>query len=321
MTDGLIHALLITESGKPQALDWNTVRTWKPEHGLLWLHLDANADEVRRWMDHDGRLPSVVPDAILAPDSRPRTTPVDGGVLLVLRGVNLNPGADPEDMVSVRLWVEPRRVVSTQIRRALSVEDVAESTKLQPLAGVGDLVVRLADRLVQRLTDVLDTVEERADAVERTVTRTPDQALRTGLADLRRETIALRRYLAPQRDALARLAGEPFPWLLDLDRQRLREINDRLTRHVEDLDAVRERMTVAQEELLSHLSDQLNRRMYVLSVIAAMFLPLGFLTGLLGINLGGIPGAESPVGFTAFSALLGVLMVFQLWFFRSRGWF
>jgi hypothetical protein len=64
---------------------------------------------------------------------------------------------------------------------------------------------------------------------------------------------------------------------------RIREVSDRLIRNIEDLDAVRGRAAVTQEELLSRLSEQMNSRMYVLSVVAAIFLPLGFLTGLLGI--------------------------------------
>ena len=78
---------------------------------------------------------------------------------------------------------------------------------------------------------------------------------------------------------------------------------------------------VIQEELLSQLSEQLNQRTYVLSVVAAIFLPLGFLTGLLGINVGGIPGAESPYGFVVFTLLLLVIVGIQLWYFIRKRWF
>ena len=71
----------------------------------------------------------------------------------------------------------------------------------------------------------------------------------------------------------------------------------------------------------SSQAEQLNRRMYVLSIVAAVFLPLGFLTGLLGINVAGIPGSESPWGFLIFVALLCALVGGQLWYFRKKGWF
>ena len=98
-------------------------------------------------------------------------------------------------------------------------------------------------------------------------------------------------------------------------------MSDRLIRHIEDLDAVRERAAVTQEELLSRLSDQMNTRMYVLSVVAAIFLPLGFLTGLLGINVGGIPGAENPWAFLLFLLFLVGIVVAQMLWFRRKKWF
>ena len=69
------------------------------------------------------------------------------------------------------------------------------------------------------------------------------------------------------------------------------------------------------------MSEQLNQRTYVLSVVAAIFLPLGFLTGLLGINVGGIPGADSPLGFVVFSGILILIVGVQLWYFIRKGWF
>lgn len=84
---------------------------------------------------------------------------------------------------------------------------------------------------------------------------------------------------------------------------------------------IRERAAVTQEELQSRLAEQQNIRMYVLSIVAAVFLPLGFLTGLLGINFGGIPGADNPAAFGIFAGLLLVIVVVEISFFRSRKWF
>jgi zinc transporter len=145
-------------------------------------------------------------------------------------------------------------------------------------------------------------------------------SLRFELASLRRQAITLRRYLSPQREALGRLVSEKVEWIDDAHRMRIREITDRLIRDMEDLDAVRERAAVSQEELLSRLSEQLNQRMYVLSIVAAIFLPLGFLTGLLGINVGGMPGSDNPQAFWIFSALLLIAVVMQLLVFRWKKW-
>jgi zinc transporter len=120
---------------------------------------------------------------------------------------------------------------------------------------------------------------------------------------------------------MARLQIERVDWLTDLDKIQLREITDKVTRYVEDLDSIKDRASVAHEELASRLSEILNNRMYILSVVGGLFLPLGFLTGLLGINVGGIPWADNPLGFSI--VLLGVFIIIlgQFLFFKMKNWF
>lgn len=101
----------------------------------------------------------------------------------------------------------------------------------------------------------------------------------------------------------------------------IRESTDRLARYIEDLDSCRDRAAVVSEELSSRLSEQLNSRMYVLSIVAALFLPLGFLTGLFGINVGGIPLADNPYGFIGISLIMLTIIVLQIIIFRIKKWF
>lgn len=114
---------------------------------------------------------------------------------------------------------------------------------------------------------------------------------------------------------MARLFGERVSWLTDLARARLREAADRITRYIEALDSARERVAVTSEELSNRLAEQMNANMYLLSVVAAIFLPLGLLTGLLGINVGGIPGVDSPWAFTGVTISLFVIGGLQ-WLYR-----
>ena len=60
--------------------------------------------------------------------------------------------------------------------------------------------------------------------------------------------------------------------------------------------------------------------MYILSVVAAIFLPLSFVTGLWGMNIGGLPGADNPLGFIEFLALMLVLVTVLIWFFKRKKW-
>ncbi|MFH1738479.1 MAG: CorA family divalent cation transporter, partial [bacterium] len=156
------------------------------------------------------------------------------------------------------------------------------------------------------------------DGLEEEILENQDHHLRVKLGDVRRQAIILRRYIAPQRDVLSHLQAERFSWLSDPHRAQLREITDRITRYVEDLDAARERAAVTQDELTNRLSEQMNKTMYVLSLVAAVFLPLGLLTGLLGINVGGIPGTENHWAFAIVCVVLGVVAWFQIWLYRRK---
>ncbi len=320
--DGLVFSYLIDGDGKGSRFDWAEVATWNPGDGLLWVHLNRDSEDSRHWLREQSGLDPLVVDALLAEDTRPRCAQMGGGVMLFLRGVNLNPGANPEDMVSIRVWLEESRIITVRIRRLLSVDDLRTAIEQgHGPTSTGDFVVQLAQRLVSRMAGVIGDIDDEVDALQDRVLVEESRQLRAQLNDLRREIIALRRYVAPQRDALAQLTVMRTSWFDDRDLLRLREEADRVTRYVEDLDAARERAAVTQEELGNKLSEQLNSRMYVLSVVAAVFLPLGFLTGLFGINVGGIPLADNPRGFVDILIVLLLITGLQVLLFRWRRWF
>lgn len=318
----LIYGYLLNGNGGGKAIGIDNVSSWVPENGVLWLHFDYTAIETKEWIENEAQLPDLVVEALLQEENRPRTTLIDDGLLIALRGVNLNPGADPEDMIGIRIWTDGARIISTRKRHLLSAKDVVNLIeKGQGPKTVGDFLAVLSDHLITRMHETIENTEDQVAAIEEQILLSEGYALRGQIASLRREVIALRRYLAPQREAMAQMQTVKVSWLDSDDRQRIREVTDDLIRHVEDLDSVRDRAALAQEELSNRLAEQMNNRMYILSIIAAIFLPLGFLTGLLGINVGGIPGAENSLSFWIFSAFLILVVALQTYIFKRNKWF
>lgn len=319
--DGLVYAYLFDGSGGGKKLNAKEVERWKPEDGLTWLHFQYTDEAAKQWILESSGLSEVCAEALVTEETRPRCTVIGGGVLLALRGVNLNPGSDPEDMVSIRLYVDETRIISTRKRQLLSVTNLVKSIEENNgPCNSGEFITLLAAGLTEVMQGTIDDLEERAGLFEEEAIASSNYRLRNELLAIRRETIILRRYLSPQREALSRLYTEKISWLSDNDRITLREVTDKLIRHIEDLDAVRDRAAVAHEELANQLSEQMNKRMYVLSLVAAIFLPLGFLTGLLGINVAGIPGAENGSAFFIFSFTLIAIVVVQIIIFRWKRW-
>ncbi len=323
MTDenGLVYAYLLDAAGGGRVLDWEGVRAWRPGDGVLWVHLDRTGGETETWLRDEAGIDRVVAETLLAEETRPRALRVGDALLISLRGVNLNAGADPDDMVAIRMWIEGERIITLRRRRLMAVSDiVADVDAGRGPKRPGEFLVAVTDRLIERMGPVIEALDNELDNLENEIAEAGTGELRSRLSTGRQKAIALRRYLSPQRDAVSRLHAETVSWLHDVDRAYLREIADRTTRYVEDLESARERAAVSQDELSSRMAEQMNRTMYVLTLVAAVLLPPSLLTGLLGINVGGMPGVDSPVAFTVVVIAIVALAVFEVWLLKRLRW-
>jgi zinc transporter len=317
-TDPPVTAILLDGEGGSRPL--TAAEAAVPQTGIRWMRLDYTTEEGRDWLRRRSNLPPATISALLAEDPRPRSLVEGDGMLLVLRGVNTTSPDEPEDMVAVRLWIEPGLIVTVRRRALASTREIRNALEAgRGPRTEGEFLVDLMQRLLDKLGLVVTDLDAAGYELEEKVITAESRELRSQLGALRRQAIALRRYVAPQRDTVVRLHTERVPWLSDIDRGHLRESADRIQRYIEDLDSARDRAAVTQEELSNRLAESTNRTMYTLSVVAAIFLPLGLLTGLLGINVGGMPGVESPYAFWVVSGILVALaIVLGVWFRRQK---
>ena len=318
--NAIVYAYLLDGKGGGEAVDWKAIDNWNPSQGLLWIHLDLKMDDTRVWLENESGLHQITRESLLDQDTRPRNIVSDEGLLLILRGVNCNPGEDPEDMVAIRMLFSEHRIITTRYRRVMAVQDINNAINANKgPCSAGDFLVMVAERIADRMGEIVADIDDSVDELEDTVLTAEIHELRSILADLRRKAISLRRYIAPQRDVLFRLIQERISFLNDIDRAHLREVAERTARFVEDVDSARDRASITQEELNNKLSEQMNKAIYTLSIVAAIFLPLGLLTGLLGINVGGIPGAENRWAFAlVVLILIGIATGLLVWFKKIK---
>jgi len=119
--DGLIAAYMLDGKGGARELTWTEVCAWTPDQGVLWVHLDRGGTETGRRLSEDIGFGPIRVEALMAEETRPRSVAHKDGLLVILRGVNLNPGADPEDMVGIRVWVDANRIVSVRKRKLMAI--------------------------------------------------------------------------------------------------------------------------------------------------------------------------------------------------------
>ncbi|MFW2569099.1 zinc transporter ZntB [Aliarcobacter butzleri] len=311
---------LLDKKGSATELKYEELNSVDTTDKILWVHFDYSTQEAKDWIRNQCNN-SIVADALLADETRPRTTLLGDSLLLALRGVNLDPHSRPENMISIRLFISSNMIISTSRRTLLSVTEIIEELrKGTGVKSTSEFLVELTYRMIDRMDDVIDQLQDRTDYLEENIIDMKNQEFRTEILNVRRETIILKRYLAPQKEALIKLSNEKISWIDEYKKVEIRETNDQLIRHIEELDTIRDKVILIQEELANSLSEEMNKKMYMLSIISAIFLPLTFLTGLLGINVGGIPGASNDKAFYIFTIILLLVIFSQYIIFKKKKW-
>ena len=314
-----ICAFLISSDGTPVSIPLpKKLDDFVVSDGYIWLHFNVTELGFETWLERF--FSHTVASAMIEPETRPRCDQLENGLILNLRGVNLNPGADPDDMVSLRLWVTEKLILSARVRKLISVDAIKQKIEsgIAPISVVSFLN-ELAFELTKRIEKVSLTLVERADTIEEDAF-SPKKMFTGELATLRQSVIKLRRFIRPQSIALAELAEGKVLALDPQSASMLRETTNRSIRTVEELDTTSDRLQALQDHLDMLSTSALGRNSYVLSVVAAIFLPLGFLTGLFGVNVGGMPLVDSHYGFmgvTVGSALIGIVLFLV---FRQLKW-
>jgi zinc transporter len=321
MSEAVLFSFDIHESAPATRLVPEQALEHLKSGGLTWMHMNADHADAVNWLERIDFPDHLIIDALTAENTRPRLEIFEGGALVILRGVNLNPDADPEDMVSLRLWIEDKRVISVQRRSLKAVRDLAAKCEQTPfIKNSGDILVQLITRLFIHMEPFVTELSTRVDNIEEELSDHPENAQRATVIDLRKKAILFRRYFAPQRDVMLALKALDVPWLNSKNVRQIQENQDRITRYVEDLDAIRERSQIIKDELANALSEKLNRNLYILSIVTAVFLPISFLTGLLGINVGGLPGVENEHAFYIVCGVCFILSILQLLALRLFRW-
>lgn len=321
--DPLIIGFSVAADGTTRELNWADVlqSAAVTARERRWLHLNRLQSAAKDWLEGVGGLDPLIVGILFQEDTRPRAARYEQGILLNLRGANLNPGAEPTDMISIRICATDDLVITTRAHPIRAIDDLADLYRAnKPPETHGDLVTFIADRLTFRLEPIVAKLEEEADELEEDWLDQNTPAPKQKLAQFRRSALSLRRYIAPQKEALSSLVREGGGFLSDEAKLRLREIQDVTTRLAEDLDLARERAVVIQEQIVEQRAEAMNQRLFVLAIISAVFLPLGFFTGLFGVNIGGMPGVESPHAFALFCVALVALTGGLLYLFRKADW-
>lgn len=294
------------------------------DHGVghfCWIHLDGHDEDAMRWLDTPGHgLPETARINLTAAETRPRCQSLGDGVIINLRGPRQAVEEEGDELVSIRIWAERGRIVSVSFRRMAGIGELRARMEHGDFLDPGDLIAALSVQIAQHLDPVVADLGDKVDECELALS-SEGFSLRREIARARSTAITYRRFVVPQRQALEAMAVLPQRWIEDEDRVHLREAADRFARMAEELEAVRERSALLHEQITDLRSEKIDARSLMIAIVALIFLPLTFVTGLFGMNVDGIPYQHHSDSFWIVTGFCLFVALAVAAFFAVARWF
>ncbi len=317
-------AWLLDGRGGGHALDRDALAGPRGREGPVWIDLDEGDQAARAWLLGEAGLGREDGERFLRQSAWPRVVEPHPERLLVYMRV-----PDPERSVAsgvfvlLRLWFEPGRAISMCLRE---IPEFAElKRRLAQGRGprtIGEILLAQVELTALRMSEAVVPL--------RVALGDLDAALEEGaefpmerFARLRRHALGYERYVDPHGDLLLRLRGLELPWLEAPDgERRWHTAVDFFGTMMKEVDAIVDHARALQDSLAHRTSEQINRRILVLTVVSTILLPLSLITGLFGSNIGtrggNVAGAASPLWFVALVVFLGLVGLAVFLFLRYR---
>jgi magnesium transporter len=305
-------------------LERDRVRELLDTGTFFWLDVhDPQKDDLEILSDEFGFHPLSLEDSWRF-GQRPKLDDYDGYVFLVVYGASDE--GDDDGLVEVHCFYSDRYLVTLRKDAAPTIDELRERyvKRDAPVDDPARLLHAVVDGLVDGFFPRLGAIDDRIDDLEEGIFRAAGEEELQAIFSMKRELVAMRKVIAPERDLFASIAAGvvDFPGMTDDDQRYFRDVYDHLIRIGDLVDTYRDLLTGSMDVYLSTVSNRLNSVMKQLAIIATVFMPLTFLTGFFGQNFGWMVTHVTGVsrflvlGLGLELATLGVV----LWYFWRRGW-
>jgi zinc transporter len=319
--DGLICGYRFDEAGTPTAVARAAdVLDDAPERpGFAWLHFNLANNGAKPWLRRSG-LVGVDDLSAQVEGSRSSRIEQDRATLCaVLNDITFDFDFDASNMATLWVFASQRLVISARLHPLRSVDRLRHAIKSGECI---ESTVALLDHLVRDQADELQrmvrTVTQRIDDLEDGLLAGVGPDDPGDLSRLRRLLVRLHRLLTPEPTALARLLSSPLSWMRADDVARLNRSSEEFALVMRDIASLQERARFVQDELDALAARDNARVLFVLTALTALALPVNMVAGLFGMNVGGVPLAQHPLGFWLVAVSLVVTTALLSWIAYRR---
>jgi magnesium transporter len=307
------------------AINEAAIRDHLERDHFFWLDLAApGRDEIAKLGELFGFHPLALEDTEHF-NQRPKLDNYGDYVFLVFYGAWRHNESDMEPLREVHLFVSGHYVVTVHRDPLPALDDQLAQLDGRVLHSEQFLLYRVLDALTDSFFPILDGIDDEIDELEAAVIANPTDQVLQRLFALKRQLVAMRKVVSPQRDLFARSVDQiaELPGLELDERDYFRDVYDHLIRISDLIDSYRDLLSGATDLYLSTVSNRQNEVMNQLTIIATIFLPLAFITGFFGQNFGYMVNHLIASEWTFWVIGLGSMAatVFGLViFFRRKGW-
>jgi magnesium transporter len=291
---------------------------------VTWINVDGLGDvSVPEGFGRIFGLHPLALEDVLNLRHRPKTEDFDDHIFMVLRMARMGEGGKPQTE-QVSLFAGKGFVLTFQERRGDCLDPLRERIrkgKGRRLRGAGAdyLAYAVLDSVIDGYFPVLEHYGDEISEIEDEVIGRPDKSVIATTHAVRQELQFLRHHLWPMREAVNRFShAEHF--VVEATRPYLRDCHDHVIELMDVLETYRERASGLIDIYLSSLSNRMNEVMKVLTIIATLFIPLSFVTGLYGMNFDHMPELHWRYGYAAALTVMALMAAGLLWYFRRKGW-
>jgi magnesium transporter len=299
---------------------------------ITWINVDGiHQLEIIEKLGSCFDLHPLVQEDIVNTGQRPKMENFEKYIFFVLNMFYYNEEINEIKSEQVSLILGPNFVISFQEEEG-DVFDPVRKRLRNPKGkikkeGADYLAYALMDVIVDNYFAVLEKVGEKIEELEKQLVDEPTQKTLTDIHGLKRELLILRKSVWPLREVLSNLTRTEPELITDNTRLYIRDVYDHTIQIMDTTDTYRDLLSGLIDLYMSSISNKMNQVMQVLTIIATIFIPLSFITGLYGMNF---DQSSSPFnmpvlgwywGYIFVWAIMIATVMIMIAYFKIKKWF
>jgi magnesium transporter len=290
-----------------------------------WINIDGVHDValIKKLGEHFGVHPLVLED-IANIEQRPKVEEFKDYLFIVAKMFYSGQKEGEVDSEQISFILGKDFIISLQESKGDVFEPVRERIRkgrgILRGAGADYLLYALLDAIVDNYFVILEGIGERIEELEEELTENPTNKTLQQLHALKRDMIYIRKGIWPLREVISALSKSDLRLVKKKTRRYLRDVYEHTIQVIDTIEAYRDILSGMVDLYLSSISNKMNEIMKVLTIIATIFIPLTFITGIYGMNFENMPEIGWVHGYPFALGIMLLVALIMFIYFKSRKW-